>query len=310
MLKIYPDPNAPVWFDLLDPTPAEADQVSAAVKARVPSRADLEEIETTSRLRAGEQELTLSMPTALRDDEEPDQPAPLGFVITPTHLVTVRFTKIAAFDAAEALCAAGRKVSSLEIFATLAEESVDHLADVLEHLAHDLRALSIKVFDGRAVSRREADKKRGGLRDQLTHVGALGDHAADIRDALLGLERLVNFVKERTADWTVERPTTRLASLSADLTSLRDYEGQLGERIQFLLDALVGMIGIAQNEIFKVLTIVSIVGIPPTLIASIYGMNFKVMPELQWAWGYPYGLAVIALSALLPAVWFKWKGWF
>jgi magnesium transporter len=81
-------------------------------------------------------------------------------------------------------------------------------------------------------------------------------------------------------------------------------------KVQFLLDAVLGFITIQQNDLFKVLTIVSVVGIPPTLIAGIYGMNFKSMPELSWAWGYPYGLAVIALSALIPIIWFKWRGWF
>jgi magnesium transporter len=76
-----------------------------------------------------------------------------------------------------------------------------------------------------------------------------------------------------------------------------------------MLDAVLGFITIEQNDLFKVLTIVSVVGIPPTLVASMYGMNFKDMPELDWVWGYPYGLAVIVLSAILPLLWFKLRGW-
>ena len=95
-----------------------------------------------------------------------------------------------------------------------------------------------------------------------------------------------------------------------DVTSLDDYEVHLSDKVQFLLDAMVGLIGIAQNDVFKILTIVSIVGIPPTLVASMYGMNFKIMPELTWTYGYPYALALIVLSALLPLAWFKWRGWF
>jgi magnesium transporter len=102
----------------------------------------------------------------------------------------------------------------------------------------------------------------------------------------------------------------RMKTLQQDVASLDDYKTHLSDKVQFLLDAMVGLIGIAQNDVFKVLTIVSIVGIPPTLIAGIYGMNFKGMPEYDWAWGYPYGLAVIALSAIIPLAWFKWRGWF
>ena len=102
---------------------------------------------------------------------------------------------------------------------------------------------------------------------------------------------------------------SRLGAVATDVASLNDYQAHLSNKVQFLLDAVLGFITIEQNDLFKVLTIVSVVGIPPTLMAGIYGMNFKVMPELNWAWGYPYGLAVIALSAILPLIWFKRRGW-
>jgi magnesium transporter len=102
----------------------------------------------------------------------------------------------------------------------------------------------------------------------------------------------------------------RLETLRQDVASLNDYDAHLLNKVQLLLDATLGLINIDQNNIIKVLTIVSVVGVPPTLVASMYGMNFKHMPELDWAWGYPYGLALIVLSAILPLLWFKWRGWF
>jgi len=90
---------------------------------------------------------------------------------------------------------------------------------------------------------------------------------------------------------------------------LVDFEAHLSSKSQFLLDAILGFINTEQNDIFRVLTIVSVIGIPPTLIASMYGMNFHDMPELRWRWGYPYGLTLIALSALAPILWFKRRGW-
>jgi magnesium transporter len=87
------------------------------------------------------------------------------------------------------------------------------------------------------------------------------------------------------------------------------YDAHIVNKVQLLLDATLCLINVEQNNIIKVLTIVSVVGIPPTLIASMYGMNFKGMPEYDWSWGYPYGLALIALSAILPLAWFKWRGW-
>jgi magnesium transporter len=111
-------------------------------------------------------------------------------------------------------------------------------------------------------------------------------------------------------EWLPADVKQRLETVRQDVASLSDYDAHLTNKVQLLLDATLGMINIEQNNIIKVLAIVSVVGIPPTLVASMYGMNFKNMPELDWAWGYPYGLAVIAISAILPVLWFKWRGWF
>ena len=102
----------------------------------------------------------------------------------------------------------------------------------------------------------------------------------------------------------------RLDTLRNDLASLNDYEIHLLNKVQLLMDATLGLINVEQNDIIKVLTVVKVVGVPPTLVASMYGMNFKYMPELDWSWGYPYGLALIAISAIAPLLWFKWRGWF
>ena len=118
------------------------------------------------------------------------------------------------------------------------------------------------------------------------------------------------FISTLAADWLPPEVKPRLETLRQDVASLNDYDAHLVNKVQLLLDATLGLINIDQNNIIKVLTIVSVVGVPPTLVASMYGMNFKNMPELAWAWGYPYGLTVIALSAILPLLWFKWRGWF
>ncbi len=309
MLNLHPQAE-PVWFDLLDPTAEEVDQVSDATGAPTPDRKALEEIENSSRLRATANALTMSMPTSFHDQGGATHLAPVGFVLTPRHLVTIRYAKLPSFDDAAQAC---RKddgvVTSLEAFAGLAEEMVDRLADALEQISGNLGGLSEHAFRDK-MDDRQADRVKGGLRDRMRQVGQLGDQTSNIRDALLGLGRIVGFVTQRTTAWPGDRPVTRFASLHDDIASLNDYANHLSEKVQFLLDAMVGMIGIAQNEVFKILTIVSIMGIPPTLIASIYGMNFKIIPELQWRFGYPYALTLIVLSAVLPLAWFKWRRWF
>jgi len=309
MLNAIPEAGA-VWFDLFDPTAEEVERVSREVGAPLPDRPALEEIETSSRLRAAGDVLTLSMPTSFHDGDGPARIAPVGFVMTPRHLVSIRYTRLPSFeDAAKACRTDGAALTSLDAFASLTEEMVDRLADTLERVSTQLGGLSEHAFRD-TVADKQADRAKGGLRDRMRQVGQLGDQTSNIRDALLGLGRIVNFVTLRTADWPGERPTARFVSIHDDLASLNEYTSHLSEKVQFLLDAMVGMIGIAQNEVFKILTIVSIMGIPPTLIASIYGMNFKIIPELHWNWGYPYALVLMLVSALAPLAWFKWRRWF
>ena len=306
----HPSAEAAVWFDLLDPTPEECDAVTHVTGVTLPDRAALAEIETSSRLRASGEVLTMSMPTAIREGDWPPRVTPLGFILTPRHLVTMRYTHLPSFNSAAESCRqSGPGVTSLEAFAGIAEQMVDRLADTLEHIAGVMGELSAAIFSDKMINGR-SDRGRGGLREQMRTVGQLGDQTSNIRNALLALGRIVNFVGQHTAIWPGEHPTARLASLREDIISLNEYETNQSERVQFLLDALVGKIGIAQNDVFKFLTIVSIMGIPPTLIASIYGMNFKIIPELHWTYGYPYALMLMFLSAVLPLVWFKWRGWF
>jgi magnesium transporter len=137
----------------------------------------------------------------------------------------------------------------------------------------------------------------------------VGERASRIRDILLGLQRIVPFVAGPVRTWIPQEAQDHLKTAQTDIVSLTDYETHLSNKVQFLLDAVLGLINTKQNDIFTVLTVVSVVGIPPTLVASIYGMKFKNMPELSWAWGYQWGLFLIVLSTIVPILWFKWRGW-
>jgi len=278
----------------------------------VPTHDALSEIESSSRLRSHGGALMMSTPMIAMSEASPRGLAPIGFVLSRDSLVTVRFSPLKAFDAVAARCADRdeRPTCSLDVFTALCEEMVDRLADSLEATAASLNDLSGSVFSVEDVRGKPTARASGQLRDQLRSVGQLGDRASNTRDALLGLARILAYVGDLTKPWGQGDIEPRLATLRQDVSSLNDYEVHLSDKVQFLLDALVGMIGIAQNDIFKILTIVSIVGIPPTLVASIYGMNFKIMPELSWTYGYPFGLAMIAVSAIIPAAWFKYRGWF
>jgi magnesium transporter len=323
MLSVYPpvhdsrardfnSTSEALWVDLLDPTPEETASVSATLGEAVPAEWSLTEIEPSSRLRIRNDVLFMSTPTATHRRTDGAVVAPIGFVLSKDRIVTVRYTPMSAFDAVAAKFEPGRSTpkTSLDVFDDLIDEISDHVADALEEINVELSDLSIEAFQKDHLRGRDPNRSTQLLQKQLRQLGRIGDRLSDIRNGLLGVARVVNFVEQFCADWTggVARP--RLVSLRNDVSALSEYEEHLASKTQFVLDAIVGLISIAQNDIFKVLTIVSIVGIPPTLMAGVYGMNFEHMPELHWAWGYEWGLGVIIVSAIIPLIWFKLKGWF
>lgn len=304
------DPS--IWLDLCHPDDAEFAKVQALTGMNLPSRETLSEIESSSRLRERDGVLSVSIAMFAHHEGEAAQIAPVGFLLSRTHLVTIRYADLESFAA----IADSFEDSSLPlpkpwtIFVDLCDAIVDRLADKLEQAATELRTLSADTFHVPESQSRQAIRSNQEIRAKLRHVGRLADGISETRDVLLGVGRAADFICERTRDWGEHGLESRLSSIQRDVASLDEYEVHLSDKVQFLLDAMVGLIGIAQNDVFKILTIASLVGIPPTLIAGIYGMNFKFMPEYNWAYGYPYGLTVIALSAILPLAWFKWRGWF
>lgn len=317
MLNIYPPipadlgtvPAKPIWIDLLRPTPEEEGLVESEHGLRIPTHAQLQEIETSSRLRIEGQSLVMSMPLGLQDNRFASGPLPLGFVLTPDILVTVRYCDIHAFpDVQAALIRNHIECTSASVFASLLEAMVDFAADRLEQISADLGAVSQRVFGSPAQPLPQRPRFNSAMQQNLIGVGQTGELLSRIRESLLGLGRIASFATE-TASWLPAEVHARLKTVRRDLISLSDYESHLSGKTQFLQDAVLGFINTQQNDIFKVLTIVSVVGVPPTLIASIYGMNFHNIPEYEWKYGYEWGLSAIALSIILPIVWFKWRKW-
>jgi magnesium transporter len=299
-------PADALWLDLLEPSEAERRMVEDICQMRVPRQDEIVEIETSSRLRQEGGALYLSMPVTVHAQGR--APTSLGYVLTERHLVTVRFAALPVFDRCAARLAGGEMVGgSAWVLVALLEAVVDHFADVLEHVGAELDVISGRIFhtDGERGGRRHEDVR---LQASLRRIGMAGDLISNLRSSLLGIGRIVPYVCESAA-WLPGALQPRMTALRQDIASLTDFDAQMMNKVQFLLDATMGFLNIAQNNGIKVLTVVSVVGIPPTLIASMYGMNFKNMPELSWAFGYQYGLVLIALSIVLPLVWFRVKGW-
>jgi magnesium transporter len=301
-----------IWIDLLNGTPDEIAYVERATGLTVPSFEALGEIEHSSRLAVEDGVFYLSTPVTYRPDGLTPLTTPVGFILSKDFLVTIRFEQLPAFATFKERVLKSHVVhpNSYCVFGALMETVVDRIADVLESVGTELDDISHRVFrppaKGGKHSRRHADEQ---LRRTVNVLGRAGDLLSKLRDSLLGIGRIVPYVSSLSEDIPQEAKPM-MKTLRQDITSLNDYDAHLNTKVQFLLDATLGLINIEQNNIMKVLTIVSIVGIPPTLFAGIYGMNFKYMPELNWEWGYGYGWAVIVISAIIPFVWLKLRGWF
>jgi magnesium transporter len=310
MQKLYPAAGEAVWIDLHNPTEEEIARASSEFRVSIPSREALEEIQTSSRLQAMKDTLILSVPaTPYHEGQEPVT-APIGFVLTPRTLVTVRFDDLAIFpQVAESLAKEERMQTSAQVLAAIIEAVVEFSADRLEGCKAITRDLSKLVFHRAAQSRRNVARKTRLLRDTLMRIGDLEESLSHTRETLLAIQRAIPFVTEHGKDWIGDEVAVRLRTAGGDIQSLNDFEVHLTDKVQFLLDATLGFINTEQNDIFKVLTIASVIGIPPTFFASMYGMNFHNMPEYNWAFGYQWGLLLIVLSTLIPIAWFKWRGW-
>ena len=300
-----------VWVDLFNPTNEDIGKACSVYQLDIPPREQLEEIEFSSRLQFEDDVFTISVPvTPHNTDGDVDMTTPLGFVLTKDLLVTVRFAQLHTFEAITQRVDR-RPRSAPDIFMVIVEALVDYNADRLEELRTEALGISQRIFHNKMQDwqRNKVARVNRMLRETLVELGDMGERLSHIRDTLLVLQRAIPFVTEHGDGWLEALVKTRLKTATADVQSLNEYVVHLTDKLQFLLDADLGFISTEQNDLFKVLTIASVVGIPPVLVAGIYGMNFHNMPELSWPDGYPFGLALIVISGVLPLLWFKWKGW-
>jgi magnesium transporter len=299
-----------LWIDLLEATRDEIDRVEKATGLAVPTEAAVSEIETSSRLATRDGVLYLSMPLIKLSDDGPLSVS-AGFILTQDRLVTIRFAANRIFDtyADQLPRGSGPRDTGAHVFVGLIEAIVDRQADALEQVSADLDKISHGIF-AMGVNRDGGRKAEDAtLRRTLGQLGHLGDLISHVRETQVGAARIVPYVAAMSAEWLPKDLKPRLATLRRDIASVSDFDTHLNDKLQFLLDATLGFINIAQNNVMKVMAIASVVGIPPVLIAGVYGMNFKSMPELDWTYGYVWGWGLIVLTTIIPLAVFKWRKW-
>ncbi|WP_135448853.1 MULTISPECIES: magnesium transporter CorA family protein [Tabrizicola] len=299
-----------IWIDLRAPTVAEEDAVEAALGIDIPTREDMQEIEVSSRIYREDGALFLTAQVVATDAARAIEIGPVTFVVLPDRLVSVHYHHPGSFDSFADW--ASRHDTPLkcgvDALLGLLEAVVDRLADILEAEARRLDGLSRQLF---APDRGAANGE--DLSDLLRRIGLAEDVNAKASESLGTLVRLVGYLtvdKEAHSPLRMGQATrTRAKTLLQDIRSLHEVVGAQAEKVRFLLDATLGVISIRQSDVIKIFSVVAFVFLPPTLIASIYGMNFEHMPELSWTWGYPMALGLMVLSALVPWLIFRWKKW-
>ncbi len=300
-----------VWIDLLNPTLAEEKAVQQALRLEIPTREEMQEIESSSRLYREEEALFLTANFLYGVDTGEYGSTAISFVLTNTTLVTVRYATPKAFSVFSAR--AQRHPATLlatpdAVMLHLFEQIVDRLADILERVGADMDRASQQTFRG-ARADAKATTRGDRMKDTLITLGQVGEVTTRTSETLLGLNRILAFVGAEKASAIRKENQPLIKTLVRDVRSLVEHASFLNGKAQFLLDAVLGVINVEQNNIIKTFTVASVALMPPTLIASIYGMNFKFMPETEWVVGYPIALVLMVVSAILPVLYFRRKGW-
>jgi magnesium transporter len=309
--NIGPAPEGSVWVDLFNPTEVETQVVAGHTGLALPNLADLSRIDRSSQLSLDGEVLRVAAPVVAGSDTDHPSLSYIGLILTPKVLITIRFTELKMIETTVArACAGPGPVSSVAVFVALLEALIDRESDLLEAARAYLEEISHRVFRTAPDGVKAAVHSSAALRATLQKLGRIGDRLSMIRESLMSVGRVAPFAAELASDWIPPADQARLKAINQDVESLNLFVEHLVGKVQFLLDAVVGLIGIEQNDIFKTLTIWSLVGIPPTLVAGIYGMNFHNMPEYDWRYGYQWGLGLIVVTTVAPLIWFKWKKWF
>ena len=304
-------PSEALWVDLIEPTQEQEQLVEATFSIDVPTREEMKEIEASNRLYEENGVLYMTITIVTRLDSDLPESSQITFILAKDRLVTNRYSDPLPFQRFIAYAERHPVVcsSAAALLAGLIEAIVNRMADVLERVGADLDQLSSEVFSQSSKRRRTAKSVARDSRTILTRVGQNGDLTSKARESLVSLNRLLTFVQQSAAVSLANDVRARFRTLGRDVLALSDHASFLGNKATFLLEATLGMLNIEQNNIIKIFSVAAVVFLPPTLIASIYGMNFQVMPELEWLLGYPFAVGLMVVSAILPYVYFKRRGW-
>lgn len=300
-------PEDALWIDLLEPTREEDRRVEVALGVEIPTREESQNIEPSEVLYFENGARYMSARILCQSGTESPKLAPISFILKEHVLVTVRYDEPRSFQMfvnrlqRPSIATADGDHLLIALFETV----IDRAAEILRLTGERIDNVSASIFDGKAPA-------SGGdeLRLTLQVMGLEGNRISKVRESLVSIERMLLFLSANTAGAALNDDLrAEVRTTLRDLQSLEDHATFLSSKIQFLLDAVLGLVNLDQNKIIKIFSVAAVVFMPPTLIASLYGMNFKTMPELEWAYGYPMAIGLMVAAAVGTYLFFKMKRW-
>jgi magnesium transporter len=302
-----PLPEEAVWIDLVTPTVQEDRLVESLLGIAVPTREEMQEIEVSSRLYVENGARYMTATLMCQSDTATPKTTAVTFILSRHRLCTVRYDDPRPFALVEHKLgrACAPKVSGDNVLMDLLDAVIDRSADILERVAAEVDSVSRQIFEPDDAAAPTS------YNDILKALGRKGDLTSKVRESQVSVGRLLSFLahEAEALKWGKDM-RAQIQSMQRDVISLTDHASFLSNKITFLLDAMLGVVNIQQNAIIKIFSIMAVVFMPPTLVASVYGMNFHGgMIELNWKYGYVWALGLMVVVAVLPIAFFKWKKW-
>ena len=303
LLRIDDEPadlSSAIWLDLLEPTGEEREMLQEGLGQSLASFLELEDIEASARFFEDEDGLHLHSFFYCEDEENYADLASVAFTIRDGRLFTLRDRELPAFRLYRMRSRSQRllECNAYEVLLDLFETKIEQLADVIENVYADLEKLSRVILNG---TQDEA------FNEALNTLTEQEDTSSKVRLCLMDTQRASGFLVRKT-----RLPPNQLEQareILRDIESLQPHNESLFQKVNFLMQAAMGYINIEQNKIMKFFSVVSVMFLPATLVASTYGMNFEFMPELHFKYGYPMAIGLMIGAALTPYIYFKRKGW-
>ncbi|UCQ27603.1 magnesium/cobalt transporter CorA [Edwardsiella tarda] len=292
--------TASLWVDLVEPEEDERQRVQRELGQSLATRPELDDIEASARFFEDEDGLHIHSFFYYEDAEDHAGNSTVAFTIREGRLFTLRERELPAFRLYRMRARNQTLVdgNAYELLLDLFETKIEQLADEIENIYSDLEKLSRVIMEGQQGD--EYD-------DALSTLAELEDIGWKVRLCLMDTQRALNFLVRKA-----RLPASQLEQareVLRDIESLLPHNESLFQKVNFLMQAAMGFINIEQNRIIKIFSVVSVVFLPPTLVASSYGMNFEFMPELKWSFGYPGAILLMILAGLAPYLYFKRKKW-